>query len=416
MPRFRYTDAQKKALKLISGKALRIMLFGGSRSGKSFVLCAALLIRALKAPGSRHAIIRRHFNTVRSSIGMDTMPKVISTRFPDLAVQFNKTDNVFKLENGSEIWLIGLDDDTRAEKILGKEFCTIYFNECSELDYRSVQTALTRLAQKSPPLRNKALFDCNPPGKSHWTYRLFIEKLNPVDRTPLSDPASYDAMRINPVDNAGNLPEDYIKFTLANLPEREKKRFLEGLFLDENPDALWHQELIDETRVIRAPELLRIVIGVDPAVSSKDNSDRTGIVAAALGEDGEYYILADRSCRKPVLRWGEEVINLYHELAADRVVGEVNNGGDLVEAMLRKIDPDLSFRAVSALRGKIVRAEPIAAMYEKKIVHHVGIFPDLEEEMTGFSPLSATHSPDRLDALVWALTELSRDGCRFVLA
>ena len=416
MPRFRYTDAQKKALKLISGKALRIMLFGGSRSGKTFVLCAALLVRALKAPGSRHAIIRRHFNSVKTSIGMDTMPKVLKCRFPDINVQFNKTENVFRLENGSEIWLIGLDDDTRAEKILGKEFSTIYFNECSELDYHSVQTALTRLAQKSPPLLNKALFDCNPPGKNHWVYRVFIEKLNPADRTPLPDPASYDAMRINPDDNAANLPEDYINFTLANLPEREKKRFLEGLFLDENPDALWHQELIDSTRVVRAPELVRIVIGVDPAVSSKKESDRTGIVAAALGEDGEYYVLADRSCRKPVLRWGEDVVTLYRELAADRVVGEVNNGGDLVEAMLRKIDPDLSFRAVNALRGKIVRAEPIAAMYEKKVVHHVGVFPDLEEEMTGFSPLCATHSPDRLDALVWALTELSRDGCRFVLA
>ncbi|MCQ2377598.1 MAG: phage terminase large subunit [Victivallaceae bacterium] len=417
MKEFRYTPAQRAALKILSGNACRVMLFGGSRSGKTFLLCCALLVRALRAPGSRHAVIRRHFNSVKTSVGMDTLPKALECRFPGVKADFNRSECFFRLPNGAEIWLIGLDDDRRAEKILGKEFSTLYFNECSELDYSSVQTALTRLAQNAPPLRNKALFDCNPPGKTHWTYRLFIEKVDPVDRTALADPRLYVAFRINPADNAENLPEDYIKFTLANLPARQRERFLEGRFLDETPGALWSIAEIDAARVLRPPEdLVRIVIGVDPAVTCTSGSDSTGIVAAAVDDRGEYYVLRDASGRLAPLDWGHRVAELYRELGADRIVGEVNNGGDLIEAMLRQIDPDLSFRAVSASRGKIVRAEPVAALYEKNRVHHVGIFPELEDQMTGFSPATSAASPDRMDALVWAITELERDGTRFVLA
>lgn len=414
---FSYTPAQLKALELISGDIRNVMLFGGSRSGKTFLLCCALVIRALKSPGSRHAVIRRYANTVRTSIGSDTLPKVLKSRFHGaVEYEYHKTDSVFTFANGAEIWLTGLDDSSRADKILGKEFVTLYFNECSELDYSSVQTALTRLAQHSPPLRAKALFDCNPPGKKHWTYRVFIEKINPSDGTPAINPEDYAAMRINPLDNAVNLPSGYIESTLASLPRRQRERFLEGKFLDEVEGALWKRSMIDPYRTINLPELQRIVIGVDPAVSSNDESDHTGIVAAAAGCDGNYYVLADRSCRGTPLEWAKQVINLYHELQADRVAGEVNNGGDLIEALLRKLDPDISFRPVRASRGKLVRAEPVAALYEKGKVHHAGNFPLLEEEMLSYSPANSRNSPDRMDALVWALTELSDSGERFILA
>ena len=226
MADFEYTAAQKAAFSLISGSSKYIMLFGGSRSGKTFALCCALAIRALKAPGSRHAVIRRHFNGVKTSIGMDTLPKVMKLRFPEVKYTFNKSENYFSFPNGSEIWLAGLDDAQRADKILGKEFATVYFNECSELDYSSVMTALTRLAQNVPRLRNKALFDCNPPGKTHWTYRVFIEKVDPVDRVALRNAADYAAIKINPQDNAANLPSGYIENTLAGLPEKQRRRFL----------------------------------------------------------------------------------------------------------------------------------------------------------------------------------------------
>lgn len=413
---FHYTAAQKQALRLLSGAARHTMLFGGSRSGKTFVLCCAILARAGKAPGSRHAIIRRHYNGVKTSIGMDTLPKALRLRFSGWKVSYNQSDSVFRLENGSEIWLIGLDDAQRADKILGKEFATVYFNECSELDYSSIQTALTRLAQNCPKIRNKAFYDCNPPSKSHWAYRLFVQHLQPIDRTALSNPDDYAAMRINPEDNRENLPAGYIEETLGALSLRQRQRFLLGEWLDDTEGALWKQSMIDAARVVNAPDLVRVVVGVDPAVTGGEESDYTGIVAAGIGVDGDYYVLADRSRRTDPLSWCREVVKLCREFEADRVIGEVNNGGDLIEGLLRQIDPDIPFRAVRASRGKIIRAEPAAALYEKGRVHHVGSFPDLEEEMTGFAPLTATKSPDRMDALVWALTELAKGGQRFILA
>lgn len=409
MTRFAYTAAQQDALKLLASPAHHIMLFGGSRSGKSFVLCCALAARALRAPGSRHAVIRRHCRSCRNSIGNDTMPKVLQRRFNKARWNFNRTEGVFRFANNSEIWLIGLDEADRADKILGKEFATVYFNECSELEYSGVQTALTRLAQNVPTLVNKAFYDCNPPGRRHWTYRVFMEKLNPIDRTALVNPDDYAAMLINPAANRENLPDDYIENTLRSLPHRQRARFLEGQWLDENENSLWKMDMISPYRVTALPQLLRIVIGVDPAVTGNSGSDLTGIVAAARGTDGEYYILADRSMRGSPAQWAAEVSKLYHQFAADRVVAEVNNGGELVAALLNGTDRDLAFKAVRASRGKLVRAEPIAALYEKGIVHHAGNFPELEEEMCSYSPVNSGKSPDRMDALVWALTELS-DG------
>ena len=414
MADLQYTPAQKEALALLSGPAKNVMLFGGSRSGKTFVLCCALAVRALKAPGGRHAIIRRHFNGVKTAVGMDTFPKVMKLRFPQVKFVYNRSENVFTFPNGSEIWLAGLDDAQRADKILGKEFATVYFNECSELDYASVTTALTRLAQNVPGLRNKAFFDCNPPSKNHWTYRLFIEKTDPADRALLACPENYAAMRINPADNAANLPPGYIENTLAGLPVRQRIRFLEGRFSDECTGALWKQDELDEHRVVTVPELERIVIGVDPAVSSGDDSDLTGIVAAGRGIDGRIYVLDDRSCRASPLEWAKKVIFLYRELEADRVVGEINNGGDLIENLLREFDPDVSFRAVRATRGKSVRAEPVAALYEKGRVSHAGVFRDLEDELTGYVPSMTRKSPDRMDALVWAVSDLVRPQPRLV--
>ena len=414
---FRYTPAQRRALAAASGPAAHLLIYGGSRSGKTFALSCAVAVRALKSPGSRHAIIRRHYNTVHASIGLDTLPKVMKLRFPGVGYEYRRTEGIFRFANGSEIHLIGLDDELRAEKILGQEFSTLYFNECSELEYSSVQMALTRLAQNSPGIVNKAFYDCNPPGRRHWTHRVFIEKVDPVDRTALRNPASYRALRINPDDNRDNLPESYLAETLANLPERQRRRFLLGEWSDDTEGALWTEEMIDRERVLRAPdELIRIVIGVDPAVTSNSCSDHTGIVAAALAADDRFYILKDASCRTSPLEWAKLVTDLYHELDADLVVGEVNNGGDLIESLLRQFSPEIAFRAVRASRGKILRAEPAAALYERRKVCHVGRLPELEEQMLGYSPLRSANSPDRLDALVWALAELSKPAGDFVLA
>ncbi|MCI7643716.1 MAG: phage terminase large subunit [Lentisphaeria bacterium] len=409
---FSFTPDQLQALKLLASDKKYLLLFGGSRSGKTFVLVYALLVRALRSPGSRHLIARLHGNGARQAIGMDTLPKVVRLAFPGLQYYENRTENFIVLPNNSEIWFGGLDAGERADKILGKEYATIYFNECSEMDYEAVSIALTRLAQNCN-LLNRAYFDCNPSGKAHWSYKLFVRKIDPLSNGALPHPEQYDSMILNPAGNMKNLPPDYLSTTLGNLSFQQRKRFLEGVWLEEVEGALWNRMLIDRSRVTALNvKLQRLVVGVDPAVTGNPASDETGIILAGLGEDRHYYILRDVSLHGSVYQWAQRVCDLYREQQADRVIGEVNNGGELIEMALRQIDSEISFRSVRAARGKIARAEPIAALYEQNKVHHVGEFPELEEQMCSYALGRGNQfSPDRMDAMVWAMHELSGGNC-----
>jgi Phage terminase large subunit len=144
----RLTPKQREANKLLAGPARNIMLRGGSRSGKTFILVRAIVQRAINAPESRHVIFRFRFNHAKTSVWSDTLPKVLKLCFPGLAVRFDKTDFYVDLPNGSQIWIAGLDDKDRVEKILGQEYATLYFNESSQIPWGSVETAMSRLAQK----------------------------------------------------------------------------------------------------------------------------------------------------------------------------------------------------------------------------------------------------------------------------
>jgi len=179
--------------------------------------------------------------------------------------------------------------------------------------------------------------------------------------------------------------------------------------LTDVPGALWSLETIDKTRRDRAPELQRIVVAIDPAISSHEGSDETGLVVVGRDERGHGWVIEDLSGRLAPHEWARTAIEAYLRHSADRIVAEVNQGGDMVENTVRMIDPNIPFSAVHASRGKFVRAEPIAALYEQGKIHHVGHFPPLEDQMTSFVPdidRGKMGSPDRLDALVWALTEL----------
>ncbi|WP_369412437.1 hypothetical protein [Mucilaginibacter rivuli] len=156
--------------------------------------------------------------------------------------------------------------------------------------------------------------------------------------------------------------------------------------------------------------LKRIVIAIDPAVTSKDTSDETGIIAAGIGFDGHLYVIEDKTdCYKPT-EWAKQAIALYQHYRADRIIGEVNNGGDLIETILRGVDNKISYRSVHATRDKLTRAEPIAALYEQGKAHHIGQLLELELEMTSWEAKKAERSPNRIDALVWAATELCLTG------
>jgi len=208
-------------------------------------------------------------------------------------------------------------------------------------------------------------------------------------------------------DNAKNLaPSALAELKLRYENTRLGRQELYGEILDTVEGALWTREMIERARVTDVPPLIRIVIAIDPAVTSNANSDETGIVAAGITADNHYYVLDDKSLRASPDAWARVAVNLYHERKADKIIAETNNGGDMVTLLIRQVDNNVPVKKVTATRGKQVRAEPISSLYEQGRVHHHGYFADLETQLCEWTPI-ATFSPDRLDALVWALTELS---------
>ena len=404
-PGFVPTPRQEQAISLLEAEGYKYyLLAGGSRSGKTALLCYMVAFRAHAMP-SRHAILRYHFSDVKQSVALDTLPKIL--KMMGIPYQLNRSDWYFTVEceNGgsSEIWISGLDDNDRVEKILGKEFSTIYLNEASQISYHAFTTALTRLAENAG-LRNRVFIDCNPPEKSHWLYQMFVLGRQPGTELPLASPEKYGMLQMNPADNP-HLPPDYLE-TLQSLPERQKKRFLYGEWLDKRAGALFSAEAIEAHRVtVRPPDLLHAVVGVDPAVTSSETSDETGIVSVALSSSGDFYILRDDSLKGSPASWGRAVADAYDVESLDSAVYESNQGGDMVQHTIKTADPRIPCHAVRATRGKVLRAEPVAALYEQGRVHHVGRFPVLEDQMTSWTPEDAD-SPDRLDALVWAVTYL----------
>ncbi len=179
---------------------------------------------------------------------------------------------------------------------------------------------------------------------------------------------------------------------------------IEAEDIEEIPGALWKQKMIDDTRAPAPDELSRIVIGVDPQGKKKQYSE-TGIVADGIDHRGHYYTLADRSINGTPKEWGAAAIQLYYDLKADRIVAETNFGGDMVQEVISNIDDNVPVTLVNASRGKMIRAEPISALYERELCHHTDVFPALEEEMCGFTQ-DSNFSPNRMDAHVWAMTEL----------
>lgn len=156
--------------------------------------------------------------------------------------------------------------------------------------------------------------------------------------------------------------------------------------------------------------LKRIVVAIDPSVSSNSTSDETGIIVAGRGEDGFGYILSDLSGIMPASEWAKVAIEAYYAYAADRIIAEINQGGDLVQQVIRSVDPRVSFKSVRATRGKAVRAEPIVSLYEQGKVFHTHAMEKLEDQLCNWDPIHSKKSPDRLDALVWALTDLMLDS------
>jgi phage terminase large subunit-like protein len=224
-------------------------------------------------------------------------------------------------------------------------------------------------------------------------------------------------------ENKANLAEAFIdKIVQRYAQTRLGRQEIFGEILDDNPGALFKRDLIEKARVAKCPPLLRIVIAIDPAVSSNPDSDETGIIVVGLGYDLHAYVLEDLSGKYTPAEWANVAVDAFYSFEADRIVAEVNQGGALVEANIRTVDPSVPYKAVRASRGKAVRAEPVAGLYEQGRVHHVGVLVALEDQMVSWDPTQAisrqpskrsnmsggplVRSPDRMDGLVWGITEL----------
>lgn len=230
----------------------------------------------------------------------------------------------------------------------------------------------------------------------------------------LKDPAAAVTLGTT-YDNRANLAAAFFEQIIRKYEgTRLGRQELLAQMLDDNPRALWRRDNIEADRLLRVPEgvnLVRVVVAVDPSANEgpdetgEKTGDDAGIITPAQGSDGHYYVLADNTMAGSPLAWARAAVTAYHDRKADRVIAEANNGGAMVSALLKTVDSKVPVRLVRATRGKVIRAEPISALYEQHLVHHVGCFPELEDELCQWEP--GEESPNRLDALVWGLTELT---------
>jgi hypothetical protein len=431
--RFLLHDKQKEARLLMGGLATHFMAFGGSRSGKTFLIVRMIIIRAMKSGGSSHVILRHRLNHLKASIIGQTVPDVLEKCFPHLLdswhADYNKSDYIWTLPNGARIVFGGLDDAQRTEKILGQEHATIYLNECSQIGYSSVVKAMTRLAQvalidgtgtgpNNPPrfLNLRMFYDCNPPAMGHWTHLMFVKKQEPISKVPLINPADYVHIQMNPAHNRANLSEKYFQI-LDQLPENDRKRFRDGVFLANVDNALWDYATLEKSRVDPAEVdyVGRVVVAVDPSGAKgpeEKRNDEIGIVVAGLDVNGRGLVMEDATMRDRPEKWAAAALDLYDKYQADAIVAEINYGGDMVRAVIQAQRSNANVIVVTASRGKHVRAEPISQLYARQKIMHAGTFPELEEELVFFSSAGyqGARSPNRADACIWALTELMLDG------
>lgn len=274
-----------------------------SRSGKTAIIVRNLMIRASKLK-SRHVSLRSTFSAANTSLWLDTIPKIIDLCFPNAGIKPNKSKYYLEFPNGSEYWIGGLDDTRRVEKILGNEYSTIHFNECSQLSYNSVQIALTRLAQKNA-LKKRVYYDQNPPRKNHWSYLLFEKGLNPIDGVPLGKTKlnQYGKILMNPMDNLANIDEDYLDM-LNGLSEKDRDRFMYGKYTDVDDGIVYYsfnrEEHVQEVKRYPGSVMIGMDFNVNPmtAVIGQFINNKFYIFDEVFLKNSDTYKMCDALMKK----------------------------------------------------------------------------------------------------------------------
>jgi PBSX family phage terminase large subunit len=332
---FKPTAIQKKALDLVKSGAKHILLFGGSRSGKTTVLVMVIIYRALRFAGSRHLICRLRAKDARSSVLRETLLPWLNNTVGTKGYTYLSHENMITLINGSEIWIGGLGDREQADKILGHEYNTIYFNEISQLSYAAVTTAYSRLAMNVPGCRNLFLYDCNPGSPLHWAYKIFIHKKTFLTGepggtgVPLAKPELYASMLLNPEDNQDHLPEDYISDILDALPERQRARFRDGAWV--KAEGVIYDKF-DETMILKPEELPqhfdRLAAGQDFGLNITNvKIGMTGKTIYVLADYGSYNMTTKSfNSELEAQGWFGEDFPVFCDPAGGERIQEITNG------------------------------------------------------------------------------------------
>lgn len=337
---------------------------------------------------SRGLVIAPTYTMIRDAT-LQTFLELITPA--DLIRDFSKSTMTMTLKNGTEILFRSGENPDR---LRGPNIGWIWIDEAAYLDREVMNVALGRLRRR-PGL----MWLTTTPRGSNWLYDMFIR--NPIK----SSKVIYSSSRENIF-----LPPGFIETLYSAYPSHLIDQEIEGKFLLQVPGALWTYELLDHCRVpvgtYKSEDFKLIVIGVDPKASSQARSE-TGIVVAGLLPNGNLIVLEDASLDATPELWAAEVAQAYERWGANYVIAEVNQGGDMVKSVLRQAAPQLPIFSIHATRGKFTRAEPISVRYNQGLIQHQGRFPFLEEQMRTFIP--GEKSPDRLDALVWALYALTKE-------
>lgn len=392
-----------------SNKCRYFIISGGRGSGKSFGV-STWACNDATAGDPRKTLFTRYTMTAAHISIIPEFAQKIELMGMEKCFDVQAKD-IINLQTGNSILFRGIKTSSGNQTANLKSIqgvTTWILDEAEELVDESIFDKID-LSIREKNSQNRVVIVLNPCHKNHWIYKRFFDEPGVAFNF---NGAKGDVCYIHTsyLDNAENLSASFMQQA-----ERVKLRsaakynhlFL-GEWVDETEGALWKQStMIDPFRVFKAPDLRRIVIGVDPSVTSTGEQDECGIGAAGVGFDGEYYIIEDASGLFSPAEWGRVAVGAYKRHHADRVIAEVNQGGDLVEMNIHNVDKSVPVKKVRATRGKMMRAEPISALYEDGKVHHIGYFRELESEMTTYT--GSGESPNRLDWLVWALTELSQN-------
>jgi len=365
------------------------LYLAGRGAGKTRTAAEWAAWQAITTPRSRGAVVAATFSDVRDTCAEGESGLVPILRRYGVLESYNRSIGEIRLTNASRIKLFSAAEPDR---LRGPQFHGAWCDEMAAWDYPDTWDQLNFGLRLGSHPRTIVTTTPRP-------VKIIRDLLDRKDD-------SVHVVRGSTFDNAKNLAPS----ALAQLRARYegtrlgRQELFAELLLD-TPGALWTIDMIDATRLKEVPELTRIILAIDPAVTSGEDSDETGIVVVAKGADGRGYLLADRSCRDSPSGWAHRAVAAYEEFKCDRVVAEKNQGGDMVELTLRSVMANISYKGITAKQGKRLRAEPIAALYEQGRISHVGGFDVLEDQLCSWVPDSG-YSPDRLDALVHGFAEL----------